>query len=109
VNSESQINVPDSFLALFIAAPGRKPSQSREFIAQRYELCEDMAQMLVDTASAKVMDLGVDEEQVLQRMFDGLSPGPVLSAEESLWVVRRLAELLTWPLPPGLDWRHEGA
>jgi hypothetical protein len=107
MSNDSQIHVPDSFVALFVSRPGRKPSEPREIIAQRYELCEDMAQMLSETAHIKAMDLGVDEAQVLLRMHEGLLASDVLMAGEPLWVVRRIAEVLNWPLPHDLDWRDE--
>jgi hypothetical protein len=107
MSNDSQIHVPDSFVALYVPAPGRKPSEPREYIAQRYELCEDMAQMLSETAHAKAMDLGVDEAQVLQRVHEGLQASAVLAGSEPLWVVRRIAEVLNWPLPAELDWRDE--
>jgi hypothetical protein len=97
---DNQIVVPPSFIALFVP-PGRiRPIASREHIAQRYELCEDMAQMLTQTAQARHLDLGVTESDVLERIRRGLiQAGSVLSPEEGHWVVRRLAELLDWPDP----------
>lgn len=97
---DNQIVVPPSFIALFVP-PGRiRPTASREHIAQRYELCEDMAQMLTQTAQAHHLDLGVTESDVLERIRRGLvQAGSVLSPEEGHWVVRRLAELLDWPDP----------
>ena len=84
--------------------PGRiRPTEPREHIAQRYELCEDMAQMLTETARARHLDLGITESDVLERIRRGLAQaGSVVSTEEAYWVVRRLAELLDWPDPgPG--------
>ena len=39
----NQIEIPQSFMALFVAAGRLKPSASLELVAGRYELCEDMA------------------------------------------------------------------
>ncbi len=80
-----------------------KPTEPREVIAQRYELCEDLATMLTETARARLFELGITEADVLERVHGGLQgdASPV-SADEALWVVRRLAELLDWPLPPAL-------
>lgn len=40
---EYQNEIPHSFMALFVD-PGRsKPNASRDVVASRYELCEDMA------------------------------------------------------------------
>jgi hypothetical protein len=64
---DSQILVPESFTALFVP-PGRlRPTETREHIAQRYELCEDMAQMLTETAQTNLLELGITEADVLKR------------------------------------------
>jgi hypothetical protein len=90
----SQIVVPPSFMALFIP-PGRlKPTETAAVIEQRYELCEDFAQMLVDQAQARKWELGITEADVLQRMAQGLSACAVFTPAEAQWVLTRLAELL---------------
>jgi hypothetical protein len=71
----NQNEVPSSFIDLFIPRGATRPSESREVIAARYELCEDLAQML----------------RGLQTADSVVTPG------EAHWVVRRLAELLEWP------------
>jgi hypothetical protein len=64
---DSQILGPESFTALFVP-PGRlRPTETHEHIAQRHELCEDMAQMLTETAQTKRFELGVTEADVLTR------------------------------------------
>lgn len=68
-------------------------------MAERYELCEDMAQLLTQTAQEMLHGLGIAESDVLQRCHQGLLAGAVFSAPESEWVVRRLAELSQWPQP----------
>ena len=95
----SQILVPQTFTALFIPAGKLRPTETSAFIEQRYELCEDFAQMLVDKAKARQWELGIAEADVLERMAQGLSASEVFSAAESLWVLRRLAELLGWSDP----------
>lgn len=100
MNDESQIVVPRSFIELFVPPGKIKPTETREVIAMRYELCEDLAQMLTDTAQSKLFELGVTEQDVLQRMHRGLLvDGALVSADEAQWVLRRLAELLGWPQP----------
>ncbi len=105
---DSQSQAPDSFVALFLRPGSHKPTLPRAEILQRYELCEDMAQMLTETARNQLMDLGVTEEDVLERVHTGLGASGTVSAEEALWVVRRLAELLMWDLPQALEWRVGG-
>jgi hypothetical protein len=101
-SEDSQIVVPPSFVALFVPHGRIKPTQPREFIAERHELCEDLAQALVERAQAIRFDVGADEAEVLRRVHRGLltPPGPVDEAE-ARWITRRLAELLGWPDPGG--------
>ncbi len=102
MDDANQIIVPPTFVALFVP-PGRiKPTEPREVIAARYELCEDLAQMLVEHAQAVHFDSGVDEAEVLSRMLRGLLAAPeavVVDEAEARWVKRRLAELLGWADP----------
>lgn len=105
MSEDSQIVVPPSFVALFVP-PGRiKPTAGRDEIGARYELCEDLAQMLTEQATTKKWELGVTEADVLERFQRGLlGDGGVLNAAEARWVIRRLAELLDWPDPgPAAD------
>ena len=100
MSDDNQFIVPPSFIALFVP-PGRvKPSEPRELIAERYEFCEDMSQMLVEQAQAQRFALGADESDVLERIGRGLAESAALiSAPEARWVLRRLAELLEWRAP----------
>lgn len=103
MSEENQIEIPQSFVALFME-PGRsKPAATRFFIAERYELCEDMANLLTQTAQEMLHALGIAESDVLQRCYQGLLAGEALfNPAEALWVVRRLAELSQWPQPADL-------
>jgi len=96
MSDDYQILIPPSFEAVYANARGRLTVPREEFRA-RYELCEDMAQMLVEHSQAVHHDQGVSEDLVLQRTQDGLaSEGSGFSAAEAAWVVTRLAELLGW-------------
>ena len=95
---EYQIEIPPSFMALFTDPGRQKPNASRDVVAGRYELCEDMATMLMETAKDKLLSLGIAEEDVLAQFLAGLTGvGAVVTEPEAGWVVRRLAELLEWP------------
>jgi len=97
VHDENQTFVPDSFIALYQDARQRLTA-SRESIAARYELCEDLANLLTDHCSTVHFRDGVDEGTVLSRCHQGLlAPPTTVEAPEAEWVVRRTAELLGWP------------
>lgn len=99
MSDDHQIEIPPSFIALFVD-PGRiKPNASRAVIGARYEFCEDLAQLLTDTARTMQFDLGITEDDVLERCHRGLLvDGSGVDAREAGWVVCRLAELLGWPM-----------
>jgi hypothetical protein len=100
MSDESQIDIPQSFVALYLAPGRQKPSLQRAELAGRYELCEDMAQMLTETARQMEFSLGITEADVLARCLQGLRVEPaVVTQAESTWVITRLAELLNWPAP----------
>lgn len=98
---DNQILIPPSFIALFIAPGRQRPSEPRDVIAARHELCEDMAQMLTEHPAIQHADLGARRADVLGRMHQGLlAEGAGFAAAEAGWVIGRLAELLDWPVPP---------
>lgn len=100
MDDPNQIEVPPSFTALFTAPSGYKLTQPMKFVRERYELCEDMAQMLVDQASTAQFQTGNSEAEVLRKIQLALSaPEGPTQPEEAAWVVTRLAELLGWEAP----------
>ena len=97
MSDDSQVQIPASFIALFIPAGRVKPSASRQEIAERYELCEDLATALADKARTVLWELNVTEHDVLHRIHRVLrEPTSGVTPAESVWIVRRLAELLEW-------------
>jgi hypothetical protein len=96
-DDEYQIEVPPSFVALFVPQGRIKPTAPWREIRERYEYCEDLAQMLTETAGTKLWQLGVAESDVLERIGQGLRGGQAgVNEAEAQWVLRRLAELLGW-------------
>lgn len=94
---ENQVQVPESFIALYLDARGRLTA-TRVAIAARYELCEDLANLLTDHCSTVHFRDGIDEASVLSRVHQGLLAAPTtVEPLEAEWVVRRAAELLGWP------------
>ncbi len=100
MDDANQIEVPSSFSALF-TTPGGRLTGPFALVRQRYELCEDLAQMLTEQAATLQFKTGRPEADVLRTIEAGLgNPGdgtdaPV-SAAEATWVATRLAELLGW-------------
>jgi hypothetical protein len=96
----NQILIPQSFAALYVPAGKVKPVIGPREMATRYELCEDMAQLLTDQVATQQFQLGITEDLALERCLQGLLTTPdVVNEAEARWVVCRLAELLQWPLP----------
>lgn len=96
---EHQIEIPASFLALYTDTR-RRLSVPLPTLRDRYELCEDLAQHLTTSCRGIHVEIGVDEQEVLQRCLQGLlDGGDTVSPEEAEWVTVRLAELLDWPHP----------
>lgn len=95
----NQLEIPDSFVALFIEPGRQKPNATRAAISARYEFCEDLANQLVEYARAQHHDLGITEADVLARVRLGLAQTAAgVDPAEARWVVRRLAELEDWPV-----------
>ena len=87
-------------MLLYVKPHHHKPSLPRAELTQRYELCEDLANMLVDTVSMQQFQLGITEDDALEKCWRGLLEQPdLVNGPESFWVVCRLAELLGWTLP----------
>lgn len=99
MSDDNQINMPSSFTALYVLPGKIKPSIDRQTMAQRYELCEDLANLLTEKAANMQFTLGITEDLVLAQCEQGLVAAPaVLNPAEARWVVCRLAELLQWPM-----------
>jgi hypothetical protein len=98
--SEDQSSaIPDSFLALHAGLRGRLITPMAALRA-RYELCEDLALQLQASAQALQHDDGLAPSDVLAGIRSALAnPAAGMAEGESVWVVRRLAELLGWEDP----------
>lgn len=103
MDDDNQIEVPPSFLALFTSASGHRLLQPMDTVRARYELCEDLAQMLVDQAGTAAFKSGAPESEILARIQLGLTESDAsMQPREAAWTVTRLAELLGWEPPaPG--------
>jgi hypothetical protein len=96
-SDEYQIHIPPSFTALYCDSRQRL-NVPLSTLRERYELCEDLANHLVEHCSSLQVTVGSCEAEVLERCQQGLLTTPsVVSQDEARWVVTRLAELLGWP------------
>ena len=100
MDDTSQIQPPPSFAELFRTRSGKLSAPIAEVVA-RYELCEDLANHLVEQAQRLHHGAAVpSEEEILDRMLAALTtPESGFTLPEARWVVTRLAELLNWPAP----------
>lgn len=99
MQDDNQILIPPSFIAIHSDARGRLGLPVAELRA-RYELCEDLANHLVEQAGQLYHGGARSEEGVLLGMHAGLSgAGSGLAAPEARWITLRLAELLCWRSP----------
>ena len=66
---EYQIGIPQSFMALYVD-PGRsKPNAPRDVVAARYQLCEDLATLLMKTARNVFLSMRITEKEVLAQCY----------------------------------------
>lgn len=94
---DSQILIPDAFTAVHSDPVRGKLTISREELAQRFELCEDMANLLSDSTAAQWFKTGLEKQEVLEQVRQGLlGENSVVIEPEAQWVVGRLGEVLGW-------------
>ena len=99
MSDDYQIHIPPSFFELYTDAR-RRLTEPLEVVRARYEVCEDLANHLVDHVNNRTYHLRGSEDEVLLRYHRGLcTPESGVSPAEARWVVRRLAELLGWECP----------
>ncbi|MEG0920772.1 MAG: hypothetical protein RSD57_03595 [Comamonas sp.] len=95
----SQIFIPESFIQLYSDKRQRLQTPLAE-VAARYELCEDLAQLLVEQAQILYHQSAPSESAILKTMYMGLQgEDAVVSPAEARWVILRLSELLGWEAP----------
>ena len=93
----NQRQVPEAFVHLYVPKGRIKPSLPWAELLERHELCEDLVQMLGETARAQLHGLGITEADVLARIRAGLPATDLgLTEGEMDWVTSRLAETLGW-------------
>ena len=106
MQDDHQIFLPPSFTALYSDTRGRLRATAAQLCA-RYELCEDLANHLVEQAQQLYHGAMPSEEEVLRRIHAGLAGAESgVTPPEARWITLRLAELLQWhspELPGGVD------
>ncbi len=100
MSDDNQIEIPQSFIALYVTPGRNRPNASREVVQARYEQCEDMAHVLVEHAQHWAFRDNLAEQEILARCLQGLlADASGFTAQESAWVIFRLAELMDWSAP----------
>jgi len=100
MSDDYQIDIPPSFFAVYTDARQRL-GEPIAVVRARYDVCEDLANHLVQQAQLLHHVEVPSEDEILRRIHAGLNaPESGVSAGEAQWVVRRLAELLNWNCPP---------
>lgn len=77
-----------------------------EEVWERYDACEDLARQLVAYALRKMSELGMSQDQALQRVDKGVKAKVSrcewdLAPAAIVWVTKRAAELLSAQANPG--------
>ena len=99
MEDDNQIYVPPSFMAVYSDARGCLRAGSNA-VRERYGLCEDLANHLVEQAQILYHVQAPSEAEILRRIHAGLSdPESAMAPGEATWIVSRLAELLAWQCP----------
>ena len=94
---DNQIEVPQSFMLMYVNPGASRPNAPQDVVLARYGQCEDMACILAEQAQALSFRENLREREVLDRCHQGLlAYESDFSAKESEWVILRLAELLGW-------------
>ncbi len=102
MSDDYQIDIPPSFFAIYTDRRQRL-SEPLAVVRERYEVCEDLANHLVQQALTLHHVEVPSEQEILAKIRAGLAaPGSGFSPAEAQWVTRRLAELLNWR-DPSLD------
>jgi hypothetical protein len=97
MSDEYQIEIPPSFYEVYLDAR-RRLTASRDRIRTQYEICEDLAQHLVEYCNATLHGLGITEADVLVRVHAGLvASSEVVDAREATDRSRRSAFLVAQP------------
>ena len=100
---DNQIEPPQSFMAMYLT-PGRdRLNAPQAVILARYELCEDMASLLIEQVQTLAFKENFSGAEALRKCHQGLLAGETpFSPREAAWVVLRLAEQLGWEAPEWL-------
>ena len=100
MSDDYQIDIPPSFFALYTDRRQRL-SEPLAVVRERYEVCEDLSNHLVQQALTLHHVEVPSEPEILGKIHAGLAaPASGFSPAEAEWITRRLTELLGWRCPP---------
>lgn len=101
---DNQIEIPQSFMAMYVTPGQSRPNAPQAVVLARYEQCEDIACLLAEQAQTLAFKENLAEREVLVRCHQGLlAEESNFTENESRWVILRLAELLGWASPETAD------
>ena len=115
-NIPQTTDIPDDFpvRSTISAISGAQPKMALVKVEGRYypegatpddrraqhEMCEDLAHQGVVYCQRKLAEgVVADPAAALKRLHKGLQGKDWCSAEQNVWIVRRVATLLSWPAP----------
>jgi hypothetical protein len=94
MSDDCQITVPPSFTQLYLQ-PGRsKPIEPARVIAQRYDMCEDLARAVAQSQAGKALDDGWQDVLGAQVRNAFKSQESALHEREAEWVGKRAVEII---------------
>lgn len=78
-------------------APGTSPSE----VLAAFEVCDDLVAQLAPYCQRKLAEFGGDQRATAKAVFQGLLNKRWCTAEQSIWIMLKTAEQLSWPLREG--------
>ena len=97
MSNTCQVEIPMSFQVLYGGHGLHSRYASRDFVANRHQLCEEMTAMLTEMAEQMLSEQSMSQVAVLNSCRRSLyQRGSVFTANETVWIVCSLKERLEW-------------
>lgn len=76
-------------------APGTAPSEVRV----AFDMCEDLVAQMVPYCEKKLATFHGDQAATFKGVYQSLLDKNWCTPEQSAWIMRKIAERLSWPIP----------